>query len=430
MTEPYLSHPIDDEAATALQEAGLRLAVVDPTDAAAFDAWISADARGFHSKQPSEASLTEQRALLAHRRTTGVYDDGAPSAGPVGTVSSWLAPLTVPGPLPVDAWLISSVTVSPTHRRRGIAKALLPGELRTAKALGLSVATLTVSESTIYGRWGFGPSTFATSWSIDPRRAGWNGPKTAGRLSFTTPDEFRETSRSLIAAQNADRAGEVGLSDYLADRLIAPLEDASEPARWRLVRYDGADGEPQGFVTYTISSEGADFTNHTLDVIALVATTAEANAALWRFVLEMDLVGTITAHTRGVDEPLPWLVKDMRRTRITSVQDHLWTRILDVPAALEARRYESAGSIVLDVDDALGLAGGRFRLDVADDGTARVGATDDEPDVTLSIGALGSLYLGSPAAAGLAAAGRLSGDVTALDRLFRTAVAPRLSSWF
>jgi predicted acetyltransferase len=431
MTEPYLSIPLDDQAATTLHDSGLRPALVDPDDDAAFDAWLSAEARGFHARQPSAASLTQQRELLRHRRTTGVYDDSIPSpAAPVGTVSSWPAPLTVPGPRTVESWLISAVTVAPTHRRRRIASALLPAELRTAAALGIPVAALTVSESTIYGRWGFGPSAFSSAWTIDTRRAGWVGPTTAGRLSFTTPSEFVETGRALLARQNAARAGEVGLSDYLADRTMTPLEGAPDADKYRLVRYDGPDGEPEGFVTYTITEDDSDFTNATLDVVALVATTPAANAALWRYVLEMDLVATVRAHTRGVDEPLPWLVRDIRGARITNVQDHLWTRILDVKAALEARTYETAGSLVLDVDDPLGFAAGRFRLEVDADGTARVQETTDDADVSLPVGALASVYLGAPAVAGLAAAGRIEGDALALDRLFRTAVPPRLSSWF
>lgn len=431
MTESYLSIPLDDHAAARLRDSGLRLDLVDTADDAAFDAWLAADARGFHDKRPSAAALAQQRELLRHRRTTGVYDETIPSSSsPVGTVNSWPAPLTVPGPRAVDAWLISSVTVAPTHRRRGIATALLPAELRTAAALGLPVAALTVSESTIYGRWGFGPSTFASSWSIDTRRAGWAGPTTEGRLSFTTPEEFIKTGRTLLARQNAARAGEVGLSPYLADRTMTALEGASDADKYRLVRYDGPDGEPEGFVTYTISGDDSDYTSNSLDVVALVATTDAANTALWRYVIEMDLVGTVTASTRGVDEPLPWLVRDVRRARVTSVQDHLWTRILDVPAALEARGYERPGSIVLDVDDPLGFAAGRFRLDVDSDGSATVRPTEERADVSLPVGALASVYLGAPAAAGLAAAGRIEGDATALDTIFRTAVAPRLSSWF
>jgi predicted acetyltransferase len=226
----------------------------------------------------------------------------------------------------------------------------------------------------------------------------------------------------------ASRPGEIGLSPYLADRLIGPLKGTPDAERFRLVRYDSADGEPQGFVSYTVKSED-DFTRHRVEVEYLAAATDEALVALWRYLLELDLVAEVRAWTRGVDEPLHALVSDVRGARVTAVEDHLWVRILDIPAALEARAYERDGSLVLDVSDDLGLAAGRYRLTVTD-GAARVEATDDEPDVALPVSALGSVYLGHDLARGLALAGRITGDAVALDRLFRTAVPPRLSTWF
>ena len=55
-------------------------------------------------------------------------------------------------------WAISMVTVAATHRRRGIARGLLEGELRAAASAGVPMAGLTVTEATIYGRYGFGPA--------------------------------------------------------------------------------------------------------------------------------------------------------------------------------------------------------------------------------------------------------------------------------
>ncbi|MDN4613043.1 GNAT family N-acetyltransferase [Leifsonia sp. F6_8S_P_1B] len=420
--------PIDEQAASALTGSGLRLALVDTSDDAAFTEWIRADFRGFHSPAPKEEVLTEARGYLRDRRTTAVYDDAIPSPTPVGTVNSWVAPLTVPGGARVDAWAISSVTVAPTHRRRGVARALLGSELRTAAAQGVPLAILTVSESVIYGRWGFGPATFASEWRIDTKRVRWAGPQTGGRLSFTDPESYRETGYRVLDAVMASRPGEIGLSPYLADRLIGPLKGTPDAERFRLVRYDSADGEPQGFVSYTVKGED-DFTRHKVEVEYLAAATDEALVALWRFLLELDLVAEVRAWTRGVDEPLPALVSDVRGARVTAVEDHLWVRILDLPAALEARGYERDGSLVLDVSDDLGLANGRYRLTVTD-GVGRVEATEDAPDVILPVSTLGSVYLGHDLARGLALAGRITGDAAALDRLFRTAVPPRLSTWF
>lgn len=429
MTEPYVTQPIDETSARAVADAGLRLVLVDTSDTAALDAWIQADYRGFLSGRHSPDALGEMREYLRSRRTTGVYDDTIPdAASPVATTNSWVAPLTVPGGATVDGWAISSVTVAPTHRRRGIARALLTGELRTAHALGVPVAILTVSESVIYGRWGFGPATFATEWRIDTKRVRWAGPETGGRLSFTEPKDYAETGRQVLDRVMAGRAGEIALEPYLADRLIGPLKSNPNADKHRLVRYDSPTGEPEGFVNYVVKDSG-DFVRHTVEVDYLAAATDEARTALWRFLLEMDLVSEVHISLQGTDEPLPQLVSDVRGARVANLEDHLWVRILDLVAALSARRYESDGELVLDVSDDLGFAEGRFRMTVTG-GVATVAPTTDPADVSLPARALGSVYLGHPTARGLATAGVIEGDALALDRLFRTAVPPRLSSWF
>ncbi|GAA1441299.1 GNAT family N-acetyltransferase [Leifsonia poae] len=427
--QPHLTQPVDEQSARALSEKGLRLALVDTTDDAAFDEWLHADSRGFLGGRDSAEALTESRELLRDRRTTAVYDDVIPSsASPVGTVNSWVAPLTVPGGATVPAWAISSVTVAPTHRRRGVATALLGSELRVAHALGVPVAILTVSESVIYGRWGFGPATFATEWRVDTKRVRWTGPATVGRLSFTDPADYREDGNAVLDRVMAGRAGEIAMTPYLAERLMGPRKGMPEAEKYRLVRYDSPAGEPEGFVSY-LAKDTDDFTKHTIEVNYLAAATDEALTALWRFLLELDLVAQVHVTTRGLDEPLPYLVSDIRGARVTGVEDHLWVRILDVPAALTTRRYEHDGELVLDVADDLGFTGGRYRLTVSG-GQATVETTTDDPDVSLTVNALGSVYLGHDAARGLSVAGKVTGDAAALDRLFRTATPPRLSTWF
>ena len=429
MTETYLTQPIDEESARAVSDAGLRLSLVDTTDDAAFDEWLRADHRGFLGGRPGDDALAESRDYHRDLRTTAVYDDRIPAAAsPVGTANSWIAPLTVPGGAAVGSWAISNVTVAPTHRRRGVARALLGAELRTAHALGVPIAILTVSESVIYGRWGFGPATFVSEWRVDTKRARWAGPATIGTLSFTEPDAYRETGRSVIRKVMASRAGEIDQTPYHADRLIGPLKGNDQADKYRLVRYDSPAGEPEGFVSYVVKDTD-DFVRHTIDVNYLAAATDEALTALWRYLLELDLVAEVHIATRGVDEPLPHLVSDIRGARVVGEQDHLWVRILDVPAALSARRYENDGDIVLEVGDDMGFAGGRFRMRVSG-GEATIETTTASPDATLPVSSLGSVYLGHDSARHLALAGKLCGDADALDRLFRTAVPPRLSTWF
>jgi predicted N-acetyltransferase YhbS len=177
----YQNAPIDPESAARLAASGLRLDTIDTSDAAAFEPWLQVEARGFHGARASAAEIEQLVEGLAYRRTTAVWDaasdaDSADAEAPVATLNSWAAPMTVPGNSAVDTWLISGVSVSPTHRRRGIARALIEAELRTAVSLGVPVAALTVSEATIYDRFGFSPAVMSADWVIDTRRAKWAGP--------------------------------------------------------------------------------------------------------------------------------------------------------------------------------------------------------------------------------------------------------------
>jgi predicted acetyltransferase len=133
----------------------------------------------------------------------------------------------------------------------------------------------------------------------------------------------------------------------------------------------------------------------------------------------------VVAHQRSVDEPVKWMVSDARAVLTRSVTDHLWARILDVRRCLEGRTWQRAGRLVLDVADDLGLAGGRFALEVDEAGAARVTTTDEPADVSLGLGGASPITL--------AAAGRLEGDAGAVERLHVMAVTPVppcLGFWF
>src|ERR1700712_1250037 len=201
--------PEDPTSVANLAQKGLRYAVVDPADDVLGAAWTQADTRGFLGSRMSDDEVRWFREGTAYRRWIGVYDDGlgAEATTPVATTQGWPAELTVPGstmeqPRTISSWAISSVTVAPTHRRRGIARELLEGELRTAANLGIPMAMLTVSESTIYGRFGFAPAGRAADWTTDPRRAKWIGPETSGtgRVEFITSEQW-----TLEAARLHDR---------------------------------------------------------------------------------------------------------------------------------------------------------------------------------------------------------------------------------
>lgn len=441
MTSLHLRLPVDESSRAALAVQGLDLRVVDTSLADQHTAWSDAVNRGFLGPASSVEQTEARRAGVGDDRLTGVYDpEAALPAEPVGTTHCWPAELSLPGDRTLPGWAISGVTVAQTHRRRGIARALVEAELRTASALGLPVAMLTVSESTIYRRFGFGVAALARDLTISTRRVRWTAPDpepgTSGRVQQVSAEQLRHEGHAIVERVRVVTPGDVSYSStgHLWLRQLGLTFEHENAKNLRFVRHDDADGTAQGFAVYQLVENEADFADHVLKLHTLVAATPEAYASLWRFVLEMDLVATVTAHLRPVDEPLRWMIDDFRAVKITET-DHLWVRVLDVVAALQARTY-TAGTprrLVIAVDDPLGLAAGTFAIDVDGSGAATVSRTEAASDATLSVDALGSLLVGGAPTRSLAAAGRVSGDadqLDQLDRLFRAPVAPFLSTWF
>ncbi len=407
---------------------------IDDAVRAAVDPWLEAVSRGFLDGERNETQREAFFAGSAYRRKIGVFDDTAPVAEvPVATFASWATELTLPGGV-VPACAISSVTVAPTHRRRGILRAVMAGELRTAVRRGLPLAILTVSESTIYGRFGFAPAAVAAQWSIDARRARWIGPDAPGRIDFISRDQGRELAVDLHERARRQTPGEIALPGGHDGRFFGTRADADKPEQLRVIQYRSPAGDVEGIAVYRVTENEDDFTASTVDVGFFVAVTDEAYAALWRFLLSMDLIATVRASELSVDEPLWWMIADQRAATIT-LRDHHYARVLDVPAALSARRYDVADTVVLDVTDPLGIAAGTFVLTTDAEGLASVDIVDDPPvgvPVTqLAVAELSALLLGGVSPVTLARAGRLvSDDAARLARLFASTVPPQLSFWY
>jgi predicted acetyltransferase len=422
----------------ALAGNGLRLELVDTADLSRFGPWHDALTRGFHGSRLEGEVRDGLRSALAFRRTTGVYDDAAHDPlSPVGTANSWPAPLTVPGERTVDGWAISCVTVAPTHRRHGIARALLEAELGTAAALGIPLAMLTVSESTIYGRFGFAPAAMAADWRIDTRRTRWIGPEPEGRVDFVTVPEWRALVEGVHDRARLLSPGEVQMWGGRWDQVAGILsDDSAYKNRLRTVRYADAAGEVRGVAAYRVLGGDDDFVTHRVSVDALVTETADAYAALWRFLLSQDLVESVQAGLRSVDEPVRWMISDWRAATVTTYE-HQYLRILDVPAAFAARSYASAGSVAFEVSDPLGYTDGTWLLTVtgADAVVERVAAAPSGvPALSLGVAELSALYLGGVPVPTLVAVGRVReltpGAAVEADVLLHSPVVPWLSRWY
>jgi predicted acetyltransferase len=427
--------PVDAASRDRLADGGLELRLVDPTGTD-FAPWLQAMNRGFLSGDRTQEQIAASQERSGARRHIGVYDPTIPLPDmPVGTFDSWASELGVPGGGSVSATAISGVTVAPTHHRRGIARAMMEAELRTAASLGITAGVLTVSESTLYGRYGFAPAADVATWKIEPRRAGWTGPTPAGRVDFVSRERASEVAAALHERLRTTWPGELRMPDGHWERLTRTRPDAEKAGELRAVQYAGTDGDPSGIALYTVRENHDDFTKSTVSVQHLIAADLDAYAGLWRYLLSLDLVGTVTASELSVAEPLLWMIADRRAVKV-EVWDHHYVRILDVAAALSARRYGAAGTLALDVADPLGIGGGRWILRAAADGTAAVepwqgAAPADAVEVRLGVAELSAAYLGSVSLLTLAAAGRVETDDADLAaRVFGWHVPARLSFWY
>ncbi|MFF2504893.1 GNAT family N-acetyltransferase [Streptomyces sp. NPDC058067] len=393
--------------------------------------WARALNTGFLRSTPvSPETLEKRREEIRVSRVQGAFDAGRC----VATFRSFPQELTVPGGAPVPADAISNVTVSATHRRRGLLSRMMTADLAEAKARGDVVATLIAAEYPIYGRYGFGPATSLTEWAVDVPRTGLDprraGPDDGGRVDLVDGEDVRKTGPELHERLRATRHGVVDRDELWWRRNTGLTATPEEP--WKepfYAVYRAANGEPEGLIVYATDDAWGDSKQprNTATVRDLIAVTPAAERALWHYVCSVDWVTTVRTGYRAPDDLLPHLLPDPRAAGVVTQADWLWVRILDVVRALEARTYAVPGSLVIEVDDPAGLSGGRYRLD-AEPGGAVCAPTSEEPELTLDVSELGTLWLGDESAVRLAALGRVreekAGAAAVADALLRTSRRP------
>ena len=333
---------------------------------------------------------------------------------------------------------VSAVGVHPTHRRRGYLRQLMAAMHEDARGRGESVAGLEASESVIYGRFGYGLATELAEYSIDTAASGFATPAPDLGVDLVDRDEAASRLPGRFDRQRRTRAGEVNRSPGYWIQLLAdaPHRRGGLSARFHAV----CDG---GYVLYRSSLDTNVFRGEraTVTVEELRGDTADIEAALWRFVLDLDLVGRVVLTRAPVDEPVRWRLSDPRQLRTTGIEDRLYIRVLDTAAAFEARGYQAEGRLVLDVappaspEGDVDVAPGRWVLEAGPTGAScRRARRGEGADLRLGLPALGSLYLGGVPASLLAAGGQIEevrpGGLAAADALLTTRPAPRSGTGF
>jgi len=316
--------------------------------------------------------------------------------------------LTVPGNV-LPAAHVTQVGVRPTYRRQGLLTRLMRHQLREVREeYREPVAVLWASEGRIYQRYGYGLGTLRQSMDIDGREVALNAaPSGDGRLRDAAPTEVLDELRQVYERVRPHRPGWSERDNrWWAWRLLdRPGKREGYTERRALVFYD-AEG-PSGYALWRArSSWNERGPQGETSVHELVAANPQAYAALWRFLLSVDLNRTVQYWYAAVDEPLIHLVNEPRALGLRSV-DGLWVRLTDVAAALAGRRYAAELDMVFEVSDALlPDNAGRWRLS-ADRTGARCASTRDLADLECDVADLGAAYLAGTSLGALGAAGRV-----------------------
>jgi predicted acetyltransferase len=365
------------------------------------------------------------KTTLPPERTLAAFDGDEI----VGTFGGYALDLTIPGgQLPMEGTTV--VTVFPTHRRMGLMAEMMTRHLENAANNGYAIAGLWASESSIYGRFGYGAASYANSIKMQ-----------APRIVFRPDVEIERVRRVSIedAADILPAAFDAALprvSGVFARTTewwnFEVLYDGAWTRRGktskRIVVHDGPDG-PDGYAIYRQKGGESDdgHSNGTVHVVEVVAVTHTAHASLWSYLTNVDGCPNVSSWNTPVDDPLALKLVEPRRARIESRSDALWILILDVVRALEARTYEQDGSIRFSVENAFRSdVHGNYELSISN-GVATCSRTEEEADLAIDLDVLGALYLGGGDAHAYASAGRVRGDadaVSTLHNVFHTAQAP------
>jgi predicted acetyltransferase len=360
----------------------------------------------------SEARFSK---LLPLDRMHAAFD----GADIVGGAGAFPLQLSTPGGTVATAG-VTIVGTYPTHRRRGVLRALMRAQLDDVHERGEPLAALWASSETIYGRFGYGPASLRGSIDLATEHTAFAAPpRREGNVRLV---EAGEALRSFPRVWSAVRRSTPGMlarrRDWWEDRVLRDRGGEGGDGPKRFVLYERA-GRAEGYAIYRHRQELRDdgTSAGAIKIVEAIARDGVSTEEVWRYLLSIDWTSRFTARLLPPDHPLFLLLATPRRLRYR-MSDGFWARLVDVGSALSARRYAADGAVVVDVADAFcPWNEGRWRIA---DGRAR--RTRAAAHLSCDVGALGSAYFGGFTFAQLARGGRVEelrrGAVARADAMF------------
>ena len=363
----------------------------------------------------SQVDFDAHRLVFTPDRSIMAFD----GKNMVGNALSYEMDMYIPGGISKIA-AVASVSVQATHRRKGINKSIMKYQLEDIHSRQEPLAVLQASESIIYGRYGYGMASFESNLEIEKTRSAYAiDHASEGQPYFIEESEAIEIFPQIYAKAIENRVGMVRRREnWWEFRFREPGLKGGDPKSW-FVKYQ-KNGEADGYLRYTINDAE-------LNIIELIASSHEAYSSLWRLCLDMDLVDIIKAEHRPADEELKWMLADPRRL-VEHSSDRYWVRLVDVKKALSQRSYSVDGSLTLEVKDSF-LPWNQEVVELrSESGESSCATSNKPPDIVLSAGDLGAVYLGGINFSTLLAAGRIEeitkGSVSKANLMFSTKRKP------
>ena len=343
----------------------------------------------------------------------------------MGIASALPRALSVPGGGSVPSAGTTWVGVLPTHRRRGVLRALMTRHLADSSDAGDAVSILWASEPSIYGRFGYGVATRALALQVPHGVDLDRAPQDRGlRARLLDADEALPHLRAVHDAAARRRPGAPARDDRGGAGSCTTPRRAGTAGASGATSWCPARRVPAATPCTRRCSSGAPSAAPAARCgsASWSRSIPAARAALWSVLTGHDLMSRVVWRNAPSDEPLlEWAEV---RGLVTTVTDQMYVRVLDVGAALTARAYAAPLDVVLEVrDDMRSDVAGRWRLVVGADGRAEVGRTRSEPALRVDVRELGAVYLGARSLLGLARAGLVDVEdgaaVAAVSRAFR-----------
>ncbi|MFL6352564.1 MAG: GNAT family N-acetyltransferase, partial [Bryobacteraceae bacterium] len=142
----------------------------------------------FGRSAPHEDQAERLTRVLPAQRVYAAWEGGRA----VGGLGAFPFKLTIPGGR-VPAAGVTVAGVLPTHRRRGVLRAMMRALLDACYDQREPVAYLWATEETIYGRFGFGLASFTAEMDLARERSTFHAPYAAsGRVQLVSPGAAEE----------------------------------------------------------------------------------------------------------------------------------------------------------------------------------------------------------------------------------------------